>query len=222
MRYQIKVGDELLLAPLGLFNAEVFALTGLDKRGQGQMNATSDPEDPHDASYLRETSRRAHKEALEQSSSAVDTGDAASAAVAQGDEDLVVDSLAGDVPADDQPQQQILYSLDQAILHSIERCSSDDMKRRMYSCILLVGGGAKFEGLSSWLYNKLILQIPFALRPEQTDIIVRPKDMDPSMVAWKGAAIMSCLESAQELWIRPCEWKKIGVRLLRERAPFYW
>jgi len=224
MRYQIKAGDELLLAPLGLFNAETFVLTGLDKRGQGQMNATSDPEDPHDASYLRETSRRAHKEALEQSSSAADIGDAATSAAVQGDEDLVVDNLAGDVAADDQPQQQqqILYSLDQAILHSIERCSSDDMKRRMYSCVLLVGGGAKFEGLSSWLYNKLILQIPFALRPEQTEIIVRPKDMDPSMVAWKGAAIMSCLESAQELWIRPCEWKKIGLRLLRERAPFYW
>lgn len=51
-----KVGDELLLAPLGLFNTEVFALTGQDKRGQGQANATGDPEDPHDADYLRETS----------------------------------------------------------------------------------------------------------------------------------------------------------------------
>jgi len=61
---------------------------------------------------------------LEQSSSAADIGDAATAAVVQGDEDLVVDNLAGDVAADDQPQQQqqILYSLDQAILHSIERC----------------------------------------------------------------------------------------------------
>lgn len=51
-----KVGDELLLAPLGLFNTEVFALTGQDKRGQGQANASGDPEDPHDANYLRETS----------------------------------------------------------------------------------------------------------------------------------------------------------------------
>ena len=84
--------------------------------------------------------------------------------------------------------------------------ASDEMKRRMYT----------------WLHNRLLLQIPFQFRPEQTEIIVRPKDMDPSMVAWKGAAIMSCLESAQELWIRPAEWRKIGVRLLRERAPFYW
>ena len=55
----LKIGYELLLAPWSLFNAEVF---GQDKRGKGQANALSDPEDPHDANYLRETSRRAHKE----------------------------------------------------------------------------------------------------------------------------------------------------------------
>ncbi len=174
----------------------------------------------------------------------MDTAENSTNTGGQGEEDLVVDSLAADAAPDDQPQQQLLYSLDQAILHSIERCcelslsrkkrefcfqllpyfliASDEMKRRMYSCILLVGGGAKFEGLSTWLHNRLLLQIPFQFRPEQTEIIVGPKEMDPSMVAWKGAAIMSCLESAQELWIRPAEWKKIGVRLLRERAPFYW
>ena len=177
----------------------------------------------------------------------MDTAENSTNTGGQGEEDLVVDSLAADA-APDEPQQQLLYSLDQAILHSIERCcelstillyelknvgfcfqillyfllASDEMKRRMYSCILLVGGGAKFEGLSTWLHNRLLLQIPFQFRPEQTEIIVGPKEMDPSMVAWKGAAIMSCLESAQELWIRPAEWKKIGVRLLRERAPFYW
>lgn len=114
------------------------------------MNPGSDPEDPHDANYLRETSvstlfpgqqpylnstyanelqldlqRRAHKEALEQSASTaslMDMGDNAAGAAAQGDDDLVVDSLAADAAPDDQPQQQLLHSLDQAILHSIERC----------------------------------------------------------------------------------------------------
>lgn len=52
----------------------------------------------------------------------MDTGDGANPGGAQGDDDLVVDSLAADAAQDDQPQQQLLYSLDQAILHSIERC----------------------------------------------------------------------------------------------------
>ena len=112
------------------------------------MNAPSDPEDPHDANYLRETSvrflffniflfiesitnyavlkRRAHKEALEQNAMAasMETGDTSAAAASQGDEDLVVDSLGGDAVVDDiqQPQQQQVLNLDQAILYSIDRC----------------------------------------------------------------------------------------------------
>lgn len=52
----------------------------------------------------------------------MDTTENSTAVAGQGEEDLVVDSLAADAAPDDQPQQQLLYSLDQAILHSIERC----------------------------------------------------------------------------------------------------
>lgn len=52
----------------------------------------------------------------------MDTADSANPGGGQGDDDLVVDSLAADAAQDEQPQQQVLYSLDQAILHSIERC----------------------------------------------------------------------------------------------------
>ncbi|KZS01703.1 Actin-related protein 8, partial [Daphnia magna] len=64
------------------------------------------------------------------STASMDPIDNSTNAGGQGEEDLVVDSLAADAAPDDLPQQQLLYSLDQAILHSIERCSSDDMKRR--------------------------------------------------------------------------------------------
>jgi actin-related protein 8 len=46
--------------------------------------------------------------------------------------------------------------------------------------------------------------------------------MDPGMTTWKGAGILSCLESAQELWITRSEWHHWGVRILRERSPFLW
>lgn len=57
------------------------------------------------------------------SAASMDTAENSATAAAQGEvDDLVVDSLAADAAPDDQPQQQLLYSLDQAILHSIERC----------------------------------------------------------------------------------------------------
>lgn len=54
------------------------------------------------------------------------------------------------------------------------------------------------------------------------DIVTSPKEMDPQITSWIGASILSCLESAQELWISPQEWDKYSVKILRERAPFMW
>lgn len=76
--------------------------------------------------------------------------------------------------------------------------------------------------IGTWLQNRISLQIPYLYRAEQLDIITNPREMDSSMVAWKGACIMSCLETAQELWIEAGEWQKYGVKVLRERAPFTW
>lgn len=46
--------------------------------------------------------------------------------------------------------------------------------------------------------------------------------MDPRVTVWKGAALMSCFDTAQELWIKQKEWSKFNVRVLREKAPFTW
>lgn len=100
--------------------------------------------------------------------------------------------------------------------------ANDELKRKMYGCILVVGGGMKFVGIGKWLQSRVGLQIPFIYRSEHLDIVTSPKDMDPAMTAWKGAAVMSCLESAPELWILTNEWAKNGVRILREKAPFMW
>jgi actin-related protein 8 len=92
----------------------------------------------------------------------------------------------------------------------------------MFQCILVVGGGMKFSGIGKWLQNRVALQIPYMYRSETLDIVTSPKEMDPAMTVWKGAAVMSCLESAPELWVTSAEWQKYGVRVLREKAPFIW
>ena len=54
------------------------------------------------------------------------------------------------------------------------------------------------------------------------DIITNAKEMDSGGTCWKGAAILSCLESARELWVYPAEYEKWGVKILREKVPFMW
>ncbi|KAK0076012.1 hypothetical protein PV325_006017 [Microctonus aethiopoides] len=229
-KYTLQVGDECLVAPLSLFQPELFKVTGVHNV-HIQKRYIGDPEDPHDENYLRETSRRGMKENLEQTLE-MQEEIAHTTNVNDREEEVIVDNIDSapitlsnrdlDAPRDFIVGPQQLLGLDHAILQSIDRCPTEDLKRKMYSCVLVVGSAMKFQGIGRWLHNRISLQIPYMYRAEQLDIITQPKDMDPGMTAWKGAAILSCLESAQELWIGRQEWERHGVRLLRERVPFMW
>ncbi|XP_054261537.1 actin-related protein 8 isoform X2 [Macrosteles quadrilineatus] len=225
LSYTIQMADECLIAPLGMFSPELLGVTG-PKSIVTQKRSYGDPHDPHDAEYLRETSRRGAKEVLEGVVSQEGAVVGESVGGGGGEEDIVVDAmLEGPQGQPSQPTEFVLgpgqlLGLDQAILQSIDRC--DDLKRKMYSSILVVGGGMKFQGISTWLQNRIALQIPYMLRSEQMDIVTSPKEMDPQITTWIGASILCGLESAQELWIHPQEWEKSSVKILRERAPFMW
>lgn len=169
-----------------------------------------DAEDCFDAEYLRETGRKSAREQMTDQEMMPD------------DE---IDAL--EVEKDQKSSEFFLpggqmIGLDQAVLQSIDRCPNDEMKRKMYGCILVVGGGMKFKGIGKWLQNRVQNATPYVFRSEQPEIVTSPKEMDPSMTSWKGAAIMSCLESAPELWISRADWEKYGLKVLREKAPFMW
>lgn len=127
-KYTLQVGDECLVAPLSLFQPELFKVTGthsvhIQKRSMG------DPEDPHDENYLRETSRRGMKENLEQTS---EMQEEATAPTVAGEEEVVVDAVDSapitlsnrdlDAPRDFIVGPQQLLGLDHAVLQSIDRC----------------------------------------------------------------------------------------------------
>lgn len=221
-QYTLMLGDECIVAPLSLFYPELFSMTGT-KTSVAQKRSAGDSEDPFDDHFIRETGRKGAKENLE---TAGGTDISAVGDLPGGDDDIVVDTLEGGAGTISAGEFEIspgkILGLDQAVLQSIDRCPSEDMKRKMYNCILVVGGGMKFTGIAAYLQNRLHLQVPFAYRSDQTDIVLTPKDTDPQLTAWKGASILSCLESSHELWITPDEWKRIGVKILRERAPFMW
>lgn len=227
VQYTIQVGDECIVAPLSLFTPELFGITG-SKCIVTQKPSVGDPEDPHDENYLRDIRRRGIKETLDQASTELADSFLNLDPAGQNqtnEEDIVVDAI-DNVPGGNEKEFIInpgqILGLDQAVLQSIDRCPNEDLKRKMYGCILVVGGGMNFAGIGTWLQNRISLQIPYLYRAEQLDIVTNPKDMDSAMVPWKGAAIMSCLETAHELWISRAEWEKFGVRVLRERAPFAW
>lgn len=128
--------------------------------------------------------------------------------------------------------------------------ASDETKRKMYSSILVVGGGLMFPGAQEFLQHRILNKMPPSFRRvvESVEVITRPKvgtlvllcgllqaawpvcpdpvplsqDMDPRLIAWKGGAVLACLDTTQEMWIYQQEWQRFGVRMLRERAAFVW
>jgi len=104
-----------------------------------------DPEDPHDHIYLSETSRKYTKVGV---SGETEVGE--SQAIFEDELDIDGDTSVSATAATRLGigrEQRELMSLDALILRSVDQCSSDELKRKMLSTILLVGGGVRFRGI---------------------------------------------------------------------------
>ncbi|KAK6176999.1 hypothetical protein SNE40_015194 [Patella caerulea] len=251
VHYNVKLGDELVLTPLSLLHPEMFGLHG-NKLIRVQSRYDGDPDDPHDDHFLVQTQRQQREAAkLGGSKKGAEEPRDADANLSQMDDSQFVTTMSQmdedsneaqdnlqtnelnkserrkDLDDDDEQEEGIvtqLMGVDEAIVYSIEKCSNDDIKRKMYSCILIIGGGMSFDAAQKCITGRIWPQIPHyqRLQMDTMDVLTRPKDVDPKIICWKGAAILACLDTAQELWIHEKEWEQFGVRLLRERAPFVW
>ncbi|XP_020804933.1 actin-related protein 8 [Drosophila serrata] len=248
LRYTLQVGDEAIMAPLALFHTELLNITGRTRAvcTQQAPQEQYDCEDCFDAEYLKETGR---KNGVRAGDSTLPGAPGPNPSVPRppqlpvtaDDEELIVvdqDESNCNSQPQQQPQQQQssavqpnnenqdcfhnslgqVLPLDQAIIQAINRLPNYETKRKMFNSILLVGSSAKLPGLPAWLEHRISQQ----MLPSGIEVNVFIKGMDAGMVAWKGAAIMSVLESARELWISQHDWHKYGLRILRERSPFLW
>ncbi|XP_056897816.1 actin-related protein 8 isoform X1 [Takifugu flavidus] len=259
--YQVRLGDEKLQAPMGLFYPTTFGIVG-QKMTILQYRSQGDCEDPYDEHYLLATQSKqdqssksaAERKAVSRAGGVLEGemsnqggvgelsgGSAVPGGMKSGEmeggpaqgEGLMGAGGEGEEPLSahlsrksaimNQLESKAL-GLDKAILHSIDCCASDETKRKMYSSILVVGGGLMFHGAQEFLLHRIINKMPPSFRRlvDNVEIITRPKDMDPRLISWKGGAVLACLDTTQEMWIHQREWQRFGVRMLRERAAFVW
>ncbi|KAL6119946.1 actr8 [Pungitius sinensis] len=263
--YQVRLGDEKLQAPMGLFYPTTFGIVG-QKMTSLQYRSQGDSEDPHDEHYLMATQSKqdqssksaADRKGLSRPGGGLD-GEMSSQGGAgelsdlnrscgsgSGGGGMKVETEFGPAQGEclmgvgevEEPLSAHLsrktaimsqfeskaLGLDKAILHSIDCCASDETKRKMYSSILVVGGGLMFQGAQEFLLHRIINKMPPSFRRlvDNLEVITRPKDMDPRLISWKGGAVLACLDTTQEMWIHQREWQRFGVRMLRERAAFVW
>uniref|UniRef100_A0A8V1AG28 Actin related protein 8 n=1 Tax=Gallus gallus TaxID=9031 RepID=A0A8V1AG28_CHICK len=237
-------------APMALFYPATFGIVG-QKMTTLQHRSQGDPEDPHDEHYLlatqskQEQSSKATADRKSMSKPGTFEADVRSQVtdisermypqeveLGSSQSDCMISGNDSEEPLTAHMSRKTAVSqfegkalgLDKAILHSIDCCASDDTKKKMYSSILVVGGGLMFHKAQEFLQHRILNKMPPSFRRvvENVEVITRPKDMDPRLIAWKGGAVLACLDTTQELWIYQREWQRFGVRMLRERAAFVW
>ncbi|KAL1747609.1 hypothetical protein HDZ31DRAFT_31536 [Schizophyllum fasciatum] len=111
--------------------------------------------------------------------------------------------------------------LDAALFNSI-RMAGEDRIIKYLNAVIITGGPANMKGMVRALESRLQSAAQSVMQNTdlRTHVIPPPKDVDPSVLVWKGAAVLGKMESVSELWITPTDWDLLGMRGLKERC-FY-
>ncbi|GJE93211.1 actin-like ATPase domain-containing protein [Phanerochaete sordida] len=111
--------------------------------------------------------------------------------------------------------------LDVAIFNSARAAGGDDKIRKYLQAVLVVGGCALVPGMAHALESRLqAIATPLVTNMEKVQIIPPPKDVDPRVLVWKGAAVLGKMDGVADLWITAQDWDILGMRGLKERC-FY-
>ncbi|KAJ7116062.1 hypothetical protein C8R44DRAFT_794050 [Mycena epipterygia] len=111
--------------------------------------------------------------------------------------------------------------LDVAIFNSARAAGGDEKIRKYLQAVLVIGGTANIPGISHGLESRLqAIATPLVVDMEKVQIIPPPKEVEPTVLAWKGAAVLGKMDGVSELWVTQSDWDVLGLRGLKERCFF--
>jgi len=109
--------------------------------------------------------------------------------------------------------------LDVAIFNSARAAGGDEKIRKYLQAVLVIGGSALIPGMAHALESRLqAIATPLVPNMEKVQIIPPPKEVDPRVLTWKGAAVLGKMEGISDLWVTLSDWNMFGVRALKERC----
>ncbi|KAF9525320.1 nucleus protein [Crepidotus variabilis] len=109
--------------------------------------------------------------------------------------------------------------LDVAIFNSARAAGGDEKIRKYLQAVLVIGGTALVPGMAHALESRLqAIATPLVPNMEKVTIIPPPKEVDPRVLAWKGAAVLAKMEGVSDLWVTASDWDIFGMRALKERC----
>ncbi|KAJ7180728.1 hypothetical protein C8R46DRAFT_1070410 [Mycena filopes] len=110
--------------------------------------------------------------------------------------------------------------LDVAIFNSA-RATGDEKMHKYLQAVLVIGGSANIPGMAHGLESRLqAITSTIMADMEKVQILPPPKEVDPAVLAWKGAAVLGKMDGVSELWVTQSDWDIMGLRGLKERCFF--
>lgn len=103
--------------------------------------------------------------------------------------------------------ESTIMNIHEAIHFLIGQTKTEERMKKLYSSVLLVGGGGMVSGFGGkCLEPKLQSTLPPTLSTHQVRVLPPPREIDPRILVWKGASILSKLDISNAMWITKEEW----------------
>ncbi|KAL1311421.1 hypothetical protein AAFC00_001583 [Neodothiora populina] len=231
-KYQFKVYDEVMLAAMGFFRPAIFDHSDKLKGRHSLLAASEDlydgrPNDPMSQAQLAvvkpkdanatnptEATIKIENKHLQIAETA-DTPKSSSSPAGSPEPQQAVEK-------EEEQEKLPIMPLDQAIITSImEATKGDERKTRdFFGGIMVIGGASKTVGFNFYLEGKLR-----ELQPQLAkEILVGPppRELDPSVLVWKGGSVFGKLRGTNDSWIGQLEFDRLGARMLNYKCMWAW
>lgn len=105
--------------------------------------------------------------------------------------------------------------LPQMVIESINRCDVD-IRRELFSSILLAGGTASMQQLKERLEKDLLEESPQAARVK---VLASGHATERRFSVWIGGSILASLGSFQQMWFSKSEYEEHGASYVQRKCP---
>ncbi|XP_074372852.1 actin-related protein 4-like isoform X1 [Apium graveolens] len=106
-------------------------------------------------------------------------------------------------------------SLPQMVIESINKCDVD-IRRELYSSILLSGGTSSMQQLKERLEKDLLEESPQAARVK---VVASGNATERRFSVWIGGSILASLGSFQQMWFSKTEYEEHGAGYVQRKCP---
>ncbi|XP_050367435.1 actin-related protein 4 [Argentina anserina] len=108
-----------------------------------------------------------------------------------------------------------LRGLPQMVIDSINKCDVD-IRRELFSSILLAGGTASMQQLKERLEKDLLEESPQAARVK---VLASGNATERRFSVWIGGSILASLGSFQQMWFSKAEYEEHGASFVQRKCP---